>query len=291
MGLAGFKLKDRDDRKSKSSHHSGHHHHLHLVHPRPIHGHHHSESSPITVPRSPIKPNRSPTLPVPSAHSHLHSQPTTSGWSYILEDWYCRGVGNLRGAKPSIVTERGKEREIASTAVAGASGSPNKKTANANSATNGNAPTRELGSIDLTWETDENDVPPSGSASASASGLTSRMENGDTAVVGQGPYQLLLKERLMGIYLAVFVHRDAARFVEGLSKDTVATGMMRGRIGNKGGVGISMKIAGTTLLFVNAHLAGESSSSQCQLGVLPFCSTRRPCIGTCGKFRSDKGEG
>jgi hypothetical protein len=33
--------------------------------------------------------------------------------------------------------------------------------------------------------------------------------------------------------------------------------MMRGRIGNKGGVGISLKIAGTTLLFINAHLAGR----------------------------------
>jgi hypothetical protein len=43
----------------------------------------------------------------------------------------------------------------------------------------------------------------------------------------------------------------------GISKDTVATGMMRGRIGNKGAVGISLKIAGTTVLFVNAHLAGK----------------------------------
>lgn len=43
----------------------------------------------------------------------------------------------------------------------------------------------------------------------------------------------------------------------GTSKDTVATGMMRGRIGNKGGVGISLKMAGTTLLFVNGHLAGN----------------------------------
>ena len=43
----------------------------------------------------------------------------------------------------------------------------------------------------------------------------------------------------------------------GVSKDIVTTGIMRGRIGNKGGVGISLKIAGTTFLFINAHLAGE----------------------------------
>lgn len=33
---------------------------------------------------------------------------------------------------------------------------------------------------------------------------------------------------------------------------------MRGRVGNKGGVGISLNIEGTTMLFINAHLAGPS---------------------------------
>jgi hypothetical protein len=37
----------------------------------------------------------------------------------------------------------------------------------------------------------------------------------------------------------------------------VAAGLIGGRLGNKGGVGISLNLDGTTLLFLNAHLAGS----------------------------------
>lgn len=130
----------------------------------------------------------------------------------------------------------------------------------------------EFQPIDLTWDTADRSsptLPSQDSIRESADG------SGEFHQASQGPYQLLVKERLMGIYLAIFVHRDAAQFVEGesanldlqmsaeafrnagISKDAVATGLLRGRIGNKGGVGISIKIAGVTLLFVNAHLAGK----------------------------------
>jgi hypothetical protein len=33
----------------------------------------------------------------------------------------------------------------------------------------------------------------------------------------RGPYELLVKERMMGIYLAIFVHRDAKHLVRGVS--------------------------------------------------------------------------
>ena len=33
----------------------------------------------------------------------------------------------------------------------------------------------------------------------------------------RGPYEILVKERLMGIYLAIFVHRDAKHLVRGVS--------------------------------------------------------------------------
>lgn len=33
----------------------------------------------------------------------------------------------------------------------------------------------------------------------------------------RGPYELLIKERMMGLYIAVFVHRDVRSFVEGWS--------------------------------------------------------------------------
>ena len=104
---------------------------------------------------------------------------------------------------------------------------------------------------------------------------------------------------MMGLYLAVFVHRDAKPLVrgepipqhgmivmssssiEGTSKSAVTTGLIGGRVGNKGGVGVSMNLAGTTLLFINAHLAGEAS-----LPLLPafklielcFQRTKAECI-------------
>lgn len=39
--------------------------------------------------------------------------------------------------------------------------------------------------------------------------------------------------------------------------DTVPTGLIGGRLGNKGGVGVSMNLNGINLLFINAHLAGK----------------------------------
>jgi hypothetical protein len=89
----------------------------------------------------------------------------------------------------------------------------------------------------------------------------------------RGPYQLLIKDRLMGIYLALYIHRDLKPLVQGValgilsrsnnlrglgsSKASVTTGLIGGRLGNKGGVGISLKLDGRTFLFLNAHLAGQ----------------------------------
>lgn len=44
----------------------------------------------------------------------------------------------------------------------------------------------------------------------------------------------------------------------GMSKSAVTAGLIGGRVGNKGGVGISLNIDGTTFLLINAHLAGWS---------------------------------
>jgi hypothetical protein len=76
---------------------------------------------------------------------------------------------------------------------------------------------------------------------------------------GAGPYQFLVKERLLGLYLAIFVHKDCASWVEGYDHDFVPTGLMGGRMGNKGAIGISLKMAGHRFLFVCAHLAAHAS--------------------------------
>lgn len=44
----------------------------------------------------------------------------------------------------------------------------------------------------------------------------------------------------------------------GTSRSAVTAGLIGGRVGNKGGVGITINVDGTTLLFLNAHLAGMS---------------------------------
>lgn len=87
-----------------------------------------------------------------------------------------------------------------------------------------------------------------------------------------GPYVPVVKERMMGLYLSVYIHRDLSDLVEGklvstlecylltflagFSKSAVTAGLIGGRVGNKGGVGVSLKIDGSTFLFLNAHLAG-----------------------------------
>ncbi|KAG8823897.1 hypothetical protein FRC18_010642 [Serendipita sp. 400] len=45
--------------------------------------------------------------------------------------------------------------------------------------------------------------------------------------------------------------------VEDYSQSSVTAGLMGGRLGNKGAVAISLKFAGTTFLFMNAHLAAH----------------------------------
>ncbi|KAF9039704.1 DNase I-like protein [Hymenopellis radicata] len=73
----------------------------------------------------------------------------------------------------------------------------------------------------------------------------------------KGPYQMLTKERMMGIYLAVYIHRDLRSHVHGISKSVVTAGLIGGRVGNKGAVGISIKVDETSFLFLNCHLAAH----------------------------------
>ncbi|GAA5991408.1 hypothetical protein JCM10908_003299 [Rhodotorula pacifica] len=92
-------------------------------------------------------------------------------------------------------------------------------------------------------------VAPSAADTASITSRTRR----------RGPYVLVEKERLMGIYCAVFVARCCEDLVEGVSKSRVTAGLIGGRVGNKGGIGISLHFASCRLLFVSAHLAAHAS--------------------------------
>jgi hypothetical protein len=79
-----------------------------------------------------------------------------------------------------------------------------------------------------------------------------------------------------------------------MSKSAVTAGLIGGRVGNKGGVGISINLHGTTLLFVNAHLAAHEGKvlhrlndmQKIKVRALPLCliviSTQHPDFPFCG---------
>ncbi|BGP44239.1 hypothetical protein JCM10450v2_000050 [Rhodotorula kratochvilovae] len=96
-------------------------------------------------------------------------------------------------------------------------------------------------------------------AEAGDEGASARAPSGGSCSRSRGPYVLVEKERLMGIYCAVFVARCCEGLVKGASTGRVTAGLMGGRMGNKGGVGISLHLHHTRLLFVSAHLAAHAS--------------------------------
>ncbi|TFK50038.1 DNase I-like protein [Heliocybe sulcata] len=145
-----------------------------------------------------------------------------SGWTSILEDWFCNGNGT--GMATMAVSES----------------APSHTHAQEGDMQVTRPPARSLSTGDIA-------VRVKKSAGLAASNGTGQ----------KGPYELAAKERLMGIYLAVYVHREVKPLVQGSSKSVVTAGLIGGRVGNKGGVGISLNVDGTTLLFVNAHLAAH----------------------------------
>jgi hypothetical protein len=75
-----------------------------------------------------------------------------------------------------------------------------------------------------------------------------------------------------------------------MSKSAVAAGLIGGRVGNKGGVGISLKLAGTTFLFLNAHLAGAALYSNNAICLMyTIGSSRRQNKSSGGEPREDQG--
>lgn len=55
----------------------------------------------------------------------------------------------------------------------------------------------------------------------------------------------------------MYVFRGAADRVRGFSRGHVKSGLLAGRVGNKGAVGISLQIGVTRILLINAHLAAH----------------------------------
>ena len=87
----------------------------------------------------------------------------------------------------------------------------------------------------------------------------------DGTPLALGPYELLVKERCAMIYMAVYCWRGCRDRVRGFDRAHVKSGLLAGRVGNKGAVGISVKLGQTRLLFVNSHLAAHEGRIQTRL--------------------------
>ncbi|WRT67003.1 uncharacterized protein IL334_003969 [Kwoniella shivajii] len=82
---------------------------------------------------------------------------------------------------------------------------------------------------------------------------------------GNGSYVHVVKERLLGMYLTVYVYKGCEHLIQGMDKDLVTAGLAGGRVGNKGGIGISLKLADHRFLFVNSHLAAHTGRMHARL--------------------------
>ncbi|TFY82780.1 hypothetical protein EWM64_g1237 [Hericium alpestre] len=202
MGLgAGFKLKDKDKEREKDKDKDRE---------KEKDPHAHKESEERERYRENLKELQHRLLKQRDLEADEHSH-HPSGWTSILEDWFCHGI-----------------RDIGARAL-------------------GRADSHGHHLKEALKESDR----------AFSDGDLKRRPTHKSVEHRKGPYEMLVKERMMGIYLAVFVHRDARHLVDGTSKAAVTAGLVGGRLGNKGGVGISVKIAGRTMLFLNAHLAAH----------------------------------
>ncbi|CAK5268597.1 unnamed protein product, partial [Mycena citricolor] len=104
----------------------------------------------------------------------------------------------------------------------------------------------------------------------------------------RGPYQLLVKERMMGLYLSVYIHRELRPFVKGISRSAVTAGLIGGRVGNKGGVGISLDIAGmpeALLVHMECH---KYDRNHIPIHQCASCGTRGESQSQTGELRKDQ---
>mmetsp|Transcript_31636 Transcript_31636/g.83586 ORF Transcript_31636/g.83586 Transcript_31636/m.83586 type:complete len:402 (-) Transcript_31636:1636-2841(-) len=70
-------------------------------------------------------------------------------------------------------------------------------------------------------------------------------------------YDLICGHALQATHSIAFVHRALVPLISAVKSEAVSTGLGVGatRMGNKGGIGIHFAVNGTSLLFINAHLA------------------------------------
>ena len=114
-------------------------------------------------------------------HAHTAS---TSGWTSVLEDWFCHGVH-----PHTLAVARAPLKDVG------------------RAFSSGDVKRRHTTSMP---------TKVSATAMARAGSPAAPPMPGEPVRSSKGPYEMLVKERMMGLYLAVFVHRDAKRLVTGV---------------------------------------------------------------------------
>ena len=74
-------------------------------------------------------------------------------------------------------------------------------------------------------------------------------------------YVAVISHSLQAIHLIVFVHRALLPLISDYQSDAVPCGLSN-KMGNKGGVGISFTIGGTSMLFISSHLAPHQGATE-----------------------------
>ncbi|WFD08289.1 hypothetical protein MVES1_003661 [Malassezia vespertilionis] len=199
------------------------------------------------------------TMPVVDSDtlSHFTSNEPSAlrGWSKVCEDYFVRGIQTnqtdspltpaslhaprtdaVQGAGTMLTPSIGQEGSLGSKSSTSTLTSARNETRSSSPGFGENARLGQLSPKDMR-------IPP----------------------LQLGPYELIIKERMMGCYTAVYVWRPCLRFVKGASANVVKTGLLAGRMGNKGGIGVSVHFADLRLLFINAHLAAHASKMEARV--------------------------
>jgi len=107
-------------------------------------------------------------------------------------------------------------------------------------------------------------------------------------------YTLLKHVRLVGMLLMVYSRTDLADQVTNISVDSVGTGIM-GKLGNKGGVGVRLRIHATDVCLVNSHLAAHVKEYERRnqdyndiCSRMTFSQFERPCPDSMPMFQAKR---
>jgi len=104
--------------------------------------------------------------------------------------------------------------------------------------------------------------------------------------MGTGSYVHVIKERLMGMYISVYVYKGCEHLVQGVDKDFVTAGLAGGRLGNKGAMLVSR--LDLRPITDNQRYQLETRRSSILICQLPFGSSYQTRIRSFSKYHQDQ---